>query len=183
MRFIAGIDPGLTGAIVILDFETYQMHVWDTPVSIVKMSGGQQRKRPEPEGFVNILTSQPVDYCMIENVHSTPNDGHVGAFTFGKVTGIAIGVAHGLDIPLAQVTPAKWKYAMQVPAVKEAAKQRASELFPHCTAGWGRVSDHGRAEAAIIALYAAVLCDLKPMKAFTLASVNGAEPKAKKAAA
>jgi len=183
VRYIAGIDPGLTGAIVALDFEAYEMHIWDTPVSIVKMSGGQKRKRPEPQGFVDIFTALPIDYAMIENVHSTPNDGHVGAFTFGKVTGIAIGVIHGLDIPLAQVQPAKWKYAMQVPAVKEASKARASQLFPHCTAGWGRASDHGRAEAAVIALYAAIVLELKPERAFKLATINGVEFQPKKVAA
>lgn len=183
MRFIAGIDPGLTGAIVVLDFEKYQMHVWDTPVSIIKMSGGQKRKRAEPTGFVDIFKHHPIDYVMIENVHSTPNDGHVGAFTFGKVTGIAIGVICGLEIQWGEVQPAKWKYTMQVPAVKEASKARASELFPHCTAGWARVMDHGRAEAAVIALYAAILCELQPQRSFTLASINGEDLKSKKVAA
>jgi hypothetical protein len=98
----------------------------------------------------------PLDYATIENVQSTPNDGHVGAFTFGKVTGIAIGIFAGLDIPLASVAPAKWKMQMRVPADKKASKNRASELFPNCTAGWSREMDHGRSEAAIIALYTAI---------------------------
>jgi hypothetical protein len=72
----------------------------------------------------------PLDYATIENVQSTPNDGHVGAFTFGKVTGIAIGIFAGLDIPLASVAPAKWKMQMRVPADKKAAKTPGLELFP-----------------------------------------------------
>ncbi len=180
MRYIGGIDPGLTGSLAVLDFDKFEMHLWDTPVSIEQMSGGKQRKRPDPEGFVKVLGHFPLDYCTIEAVHSTPNDGHVGAFTFGKVTGIAIGVAHGLDIPLASVQPAKWKYAMQVPAAKDAAKARASQLFPHCALGWARAMDHGRAEAAIIALYSAIKLGLQPTKSFTLASVNFEAPKPKR---
>lgn len=156
------------------------MFLWDTPVNIVQMSGGQKRKRPDPEKVVDVLSRLEIDYATIENVHSTPNDGHVGAFTFGKVTGIVIGALYGLSIPTSEVQPAKWKYSMQVPAAKDAAKMRASQLFPHCVDGWSRAGDHGRAEAAIIALYTAIKLGLQPKQAFTLVAVNDEAPKPKR---
>lgn len=158
MRYFGGIDPGLTGALAVIDTEDFRLHLWDTPTVSVK-TGSQTRKRPEPEAFTKALGHFPLDYCTIENVHSTPNDGHVGAFTFGKVTGIAIGICHGLDIPLASISPAKWKMQMLVPAHKEASKARASELFPNCAPMWARAMDHGRAEAAVLALFSAIRCD------------------------
>jgi crossover junction endodeoxyribonuclease RuvC len=176
MRYIGGIDPGLTGALAVLDFQDFKLHLWDTPTVTVKV-GTKERKRCDPERYCAALAHLPLDYCTIENVQSTPNDGHVGAFTFGKVTGIAIGIAHGLDIPLAQVSPAKWKMQMQVPADKKASKLRASQLFPHCTGGWTREMDHGRSESAIIALYSAILLGLKPAQPFTLGLINGEPPK------
>jgi len=179
MRYIGGIDPGLTGALGVLDFTDFRLHLWDTPTVSVKV-GDKIRKRCEPTAYATALSHFPLDYATIENVQSLPSDGHVGAFTFGKVTGIAIGVAAGLDIPLASVAPAKWKMQMQVPADKKAAKFRASQLFPQCTAGWSREMDHGRAEAAIIALYSAIVLGLKPTKPFTLGLINGVEPKARK---
>ena len=181
MRYIGGIDPGLTGALAILDFENFVLHLWDTPTVTVRV-GDKDRKRCDPDAFVEAFSRFPLDYCTIENVQSTPNDGHVGAFTFGKVTGIAIGIAAGLDIPLASVSPAKWKMRMQCPADKEQTKLRASQLFPHCTAGWSRKMDHGRAEAAIIALYSAIELGLMPSQPFALGLVNGAPLQAKKKA-
>lgn len=180
MRFIGGIDPGLTGALAVLDFETFHLHLWDTPTVSVKV-GDKIRKRCDVDRFVEVFQHHPIDYCTIENVQSTPNDGHVGAFTFGKVTGITIGIAHALDIPLAQIAPAKWKMQMQVPADKKAAKLRASQLFPNCSAGWSREMDHGRAEAAIIALYSAILAGLKPTQPFTIGLINGERPVTRKA--
>lgn len=178
MRYIGGIDPGLTGALAVLDLQDFRLHLWDTPTVSVKV-GDKIRKRCDVDGFVEAFSHFPLDYGTIENVQSTPNDGHVGAFTFGKVTGIAIGIAAGLDIPLAGVAPAKWKMQMQVPADKEAATYRASQLFPNCTGAWSRKMDHGRAEAAIIALYGAIVNGFAPAKAFNLGLVNGTPLKRK----
>lgn len=178
MRFIGGIDPGLTGALAVLDFQDFVLHLWDTPTVVVQV-GDKQRKRCDPDAFVEALSKFPIDHAIIENVQSTPNDGHVGAFTFGKVTGITIGICAGLDIPLGSVNPAKWKMQMQVPADKKAAKYRASQLFPNCVAGWTREMDHGRAEAAIIALYAAITNGLAPTQPFSLGLINGQPPQKK----
>jgi hypothetical protein len=178
MRYIGGIDPGLTGALAVLDFQDFRLHLWDTPTVEVRV-GDKTRKRCDVDGYVEAMAHFPIDYGMIENVQSTPNDGHVGAFTFGKVTGIAIGIAAGLDIPFAGVAPAKWKMQMQVPADKEAAVARASQLVPHCTAAWSRKMDHGRAEAAIIALYGGILQGLSPSRPFHLGLINGTQPKKK----
>lgn len=174
MRYIGGIDPGLTGALCVLDFSTYRLHLWDTPTVSVKTGGATVRKRCNPVAFHQALTTFPIDDCTIENVHSTPNDGHVGAFSFGKVTGITIGLITGLGIPLREVSPAKWKKDMLVPAHKEATKARASILFPHCVNGWKRALDHGRAEAAIIALFGAISSGVTPRQPFQLGNINGA---------
>jgi hypothetical protein len=67
--------------------------------------------------------------------------------------------------------------AMLVPADKKAAVNRASELFPNCTAAWSRQMDHGRAEAAIIALYTGITSGLSPAQQFSLGLINGQPPK------
>jgi hypothetical protein len=172
MRYIGGIDPGLTGALAVLDFDLALLHLWDTPTVSVQV-GDKVRKRCNPAAYAMAVGHFPLDYCTIENVASTPNDGHVGAFTFGKVTGIAIGIFAGKEWDLASVSPAKWKMAMQTPADKKAALNRASELFPFCRAGWSRQMDNGRAEAAIIALYTAIQLELLPSRPFALGLVNG----------
>jgi hypothetical protein len=174
MRYIGGLDPGLTGALCVLDFNDFRLHLWDTPTVSVKTVGATVRKHCNPKAFTDAMVHFPLDSLLIEKVHSTPNDGHVGAFSFGKVTGIAIGIAAGIEVPFHEVSPAKWKKDLQVPAAKDAAKYRASQLFPDCVGGWKRVMDHGRAEAALIALYNAISLGLKPSKRFQLGLINGA---------
>lgn len=174
MRYIGGLDPGLTGALAVLDFKDFRLHLWDTPTVSVKTAGSTTRKRCDPLAYTEALVHFPLDGLLIENVHSTPNDGHVGAFSFGKVTGIAIGIAAGCEIPFTEVSPAKWKKDLQVPAAKDAAKYRASILFPQCVEGWKRAMDHGRAEAALIALFYGIRLGLKPTRPFQLGLINGA---------
>lgn len=172
MHIFGGIDPGLTGALGVLDFKSYKLHLWDTPVNLVKV-GDKVRKRCDVEAYRDALAMYDIDSVLIEKVQSTPNDGHVGAFTFGKVTGIAIGLCIGLEIEVDEETPAKWKHAMQVPADKEQSRHRASALFPQCSPLWTRAMDHGRAEAATIALYNAIKNGIAPERAFTIGLLNG----------
>jgi Holliday junction resolvasome RuvABC endonuclease subunit len=174
MRYIGGLDPGLTGALAVLDFHDFRLHLWDTPTVSVKTAGSTTRKQCDPSAFTKAMMHFPLDALLIEKVHSTPNDGHVGAFSFGKVTGIAIGIAAGIEVPFTEVSPAKWKKDLQIPAAKDAAVYRASQIFPHCTGGWKRVMDHGRAEAALIALFNGINLGLKPSKPFQLGLINGA---------
>jgi Holliday junction resolvasome RuvABC endonuclease subunit len=174
MRYIGGLDPGLTGALCVLDYQTFRLHLWDTPTVSVKTAGSTTRKVCDPIAFTNAMVTFPLDSLLIEKVHSTPNDGHVGAFSFGKVTGIAIGIAAGIEVPFHEVSPAKWKKDLQVPAAKDAAKYRASQLLPNCVNGWKRAMDHGRAEAALIALYHSIALGLKPSQPFYLGMINGA---------
>lgn len=172
MRYVGGIDPGLRGAVAVLDLKKNELHVWDTPTYAVKVNG-KERKRCDEHAYLDALTAFPLDVAMIEKVQSTPNDGHVGAFTFGKVTGVAIGLCIGAGIELEEVTPAKWKMMMNVPADKDMARQRASMLFPRCVDMWRRQMDDGRAEAALIALYAAISYEVSPSGVIIPGMLNG----------
>lgn len=172
MRYIGGIDPGLRGALAVIDLKHNELHVWDTPTYSVMVSG-KERKRCDHHAFHEALNTFPLDVAMLERVQSTPNDGHVGAFTFGKVTGIAIGLCVGSGIELEEVTPAKWKMMMNVAADKDMARHRASMLFPRCADMWRRQMDDGRAEAALIALYAAISYEASPTSVIMPGLLNG----------
>jgi hypothetical protein len=58
-----------------------------------------------------------------------------------------------LAVPLLHVAPQTWKRHFNLPAEKEAARQRAIELWPGSAADLARKCDHGRAEAALIGLW------------------------------
>lgn len=176
MAIYCGIDPGLTGALAFLDISSSPtIYIYDMPTLEVT-TGDSKRKIMQPEKLVDmidarVLPNQPFK-GLIENVHSTPNDGHVGAFTFGKATGIVIGVFTGTGLPLDQVTPGKWKKDMRVPADKDEAITVASRLLPMCKSMWSRKKDHGRAEAALIALYLAIREGFKPSSPIILGNTD-----------
>ncbi len=161
MTVYCGCDPGLTGAIAFLNTETMRLAVFDMPTEKVQV-GDSMRSRLLAYDLAEIIDRYAPDHSLIEKVHSTPNDGHTGAFTFGKATGIVYGIFAGLDFDLEEVTPGKWKKDLRVPADKEEAVAVASRLMPKCSSLWTRKKDHGRAEACLIALYFAIREGFKP---------------------
>jgi Holliday junction resolvasome RuvABC endonuclease subunit len=161
MPVFCGIDPGLTGALAFLNTDAHTLAVFDMPTIEITV-GNKSRREIRPDRLAEIVDQWNPHHSLIEKVHSTPNDGHVGAFIFGKATGIVYGVFAGINLNLDQVTPAKWKKDMRVPADKDDALLVASRLFPNCTSYWNRKKDHGRGEAALIALYHAIQHGFSP---------------------
>jgi hypothetical protein len=51
------------------------------------------------------------------------------------------------------VPPRRWKSALQVPASKDAARFRASQLLPQAAHLWPLKKHDGRAEAALLAVF------------------------------
>jgi crossover junction endodeoxyribonuclease RuvC len=74
-------------------------------------------------------------------------------FAFGKGYGIVLGVLAAHGVPVTLVAPAVWKRALGVLKAKDAARARASQLLPQCAGQWPLKKDHGKAEAALLALY------------------------------
>ena len=58
-------------------------------------------------------------------------------------------------IPLTIVTPQIWQKSAGVRGGKDGSRQRASELFPNYAGLFVRKKDDGRADAALMAWYAA----------------------------
>lgn len=142
---VAGIDPGLKGAVAI--YNGVRLHVFDMPTLTVK------RQEVDAGLLARYLSDQPIDHAWIEQVGSMPGNSAHAMFAFGEGFGIVKGVLAALAVPLSSVRPAKWKNALAVPADKDAARGRASQLFPAFADKWPLKKHDGRAEAALIALY------------------------------
>ncbi len=146
---ILGIDPGLSGALALLSADG--IDVFDIPTLKAKARGREINKAEVARW---IKDAGHIDYCVIESVHAMPGQGVSSMFKFGYVAGFLAGVISAHFIPITMVSPRQWKREMMVSAEKDAARARASELLPsHCDL-FVRVKDHGRAEAALIALWA-----------------------------
>lgn len=158
MTRVLGIDPGLTGALAVYCPETGDLKVTDVPV--YRLPKGKTTK-----AYVDLMSlgrivddgiaGEPPPVVWIERVGSMPGQGIASSFDFGRTTGILLGVCAAHFLRIEQVTPQVWKKALRVPASKDGARARASQIFPRYAHEWARAKDDGRAEAALIAYYGA----------------------------
>ena len=83
-----------------------------------------------------------------------PKQGSSSGFKYGRAVG-AIEAAIALSsIPVEIVEPSVWKRFWHLQGKdKEGGRQQALQQFPAAHAALARKKDHGRAEAALIALY------------------------------
>lgn len=169
MRFV-GIDPGVSGAISVIDTDTDQIAFYDTPTLEVK--SGKKFKKVIDIGRVVLMLQQISSgvktVVTIEKVNAMPgvkNDpknpgqkipaamGVTSAFSFGMGFGIWLGVLAALFIPHQQVHPLTWKKSMMADMGKEkdASRIKAMQLYPRTSPDLVRKKDHGRADALLIA--------------------------------
>jgi crossover junction endodeoxyribonuclease RuvC len=157
MRLI-GIDPGATGAIAFLelgpDGRPAALDVIDMPTLRVR-----GRSKLDEYALARVIDfrndGEPFTACVIEQGGVRPQNGRVGAAAFWLGVGAVRGIVAANFIPIETVSPAAWKRALRVQGDKDAARACASALFPRWAHIWQRRKDHGRAEAALIALHGA----------------------------
>jgi crossover junction endodeoxyribonuclease RuvC len=151
---ILGVDPGLSGALAFLNGKALIIH--DMPT--LKAGTGSKRIVDEDE-LARIIDDMNgpgmVSHAYIEKVGAMPGQGVTSMFSFGTSYGLVRMAVAANFIPRTYPTPKEWKKALGVPASKDGARLRASQLMPQHAHMWQRAKDDGRAEAALIAYYGA----------------------------
>ncbi len=142
MSLFLGIDPGKKGALAVLDTETMRVSCTDMP--------GTTRELHEFIAGLPIIAG-----CVLEKLHAGPVMGRTTIATMFMDYGALKGALAWKDIPFDEVRPAKWKPAMNLSKDKNASREKASQMFPDDAGQFSRVKDDGRAEAALLAHYAA----------------------------
>jgi crossover junction endodeoxyribonuclease RuvC len=141
---ILGIDPGaVSAAYALLDDDGSVAQVGDVPVV---------DRMVDIVGFLAILDAFLPSMAIIEKVGAMPRQGVSSTFRFGIGTGLLRGAILAREIPLHEVSPAKWKRHFGLDSDAEKARALAIRLWPGCKA-LGRKKDHGRAEALLLACY------------------------------
>jgi len=143
-----GIDPGASGAVA------FYFPEFPTKVSVVDFSlvDGEINC----SALADLIKGHDPQMVVIEQVHSMPKQGVASTFKFGVAYGMARGVVASLMVPQVYVTPGKWKKFYGLTAEKEKSRELAIQTWPASDA-FRRKKDHGRAEAALLALYGAKL--------------------------
>lgn len=154
MKYILGIDPGLSGAFALYNPEDGE--VITEPMPTLKAGSGSKRVVDDVAlaRWVDSWAEQ-IKMCYLEQVHAMPKQGVTSSFTFGMGYGIVKGIVAANMIPITLVRPAVWKKATGTPKVKDGALARATQVFPRHSHQWPLKKDDGKAEAALIAYYGA----------------------------
>ena len=178
-----GVDPGLSGAIAVLDGNLVEFH--DTPTVSIKV--GKSLKNQMDPGACSLLISAIAQehrdnvMVIIEKVAPMPSFnrsaegvaeatrtmGATSAFNFGMGFGMWIGICAASLIPYQLVHPATWKRRIMadMDKGKEAGRIKAMQLYPHTAERLKLKKHHGRADALLLAHFGKLTYSLQMIEA------------------
>ena len=151
---IIGIDPGLSGAIAILD-NNKVLKIYDMPV----MSEGKKNKRQlNSAQLVNIIkeniNSHEEINVVVEQVNAMPGQGVTSMFNFGQTFGAIKGVCAALNLPIFFIRPSKWKkYFELINSSKDSSRTKAIEMYPSIANQLSKKKDVNKSDAILIARF------------------------------
>ena len=151
---VLGIDPGLSGAIAILE-DNKVINLFDMPV----MSEGKKNKRQlNSAQLVNIIkqnTSNDEEIAVVvEQVNAMPGQGVTSMFNFGQTFGAIKGVCAALELPIFFVRPSKWKKHFElINSSKDASRTKVIEMYPSLSNQLSKKKDVNKSDAVLIARF------------------------------
>ena len=128
---IIGIDPGLSGAIAVLE-DNKVLGIYDMPV----MAEGKKSKRQlNSAQLVSIIKQNTYSNdeiaIVVEQVNAMPGQGVTSMFNFGQTFGAIKGVCAALKLPIFFVRPSKWKKHFElINSSKDASRTKVIEMYP-----------------------------------------------------
>ena len=153
MRII-GIDPGLSGAIAILD-DLKISDMFDMPVM---PEGKKNKKQLNSAQLVKIIKghilSNDNTFVIVEQVSAMPGQGVTSMFNFGQTFGAIKGICASLNLPIFYIRPAKWKKHFDlINSSKDASRTKVIEMYPSISERLSKKKDVNKADAILIARY------------------------------
>ena len=151
---IIGIDPGINGAISIIENKKI-IEVYDIPTMI---DGKKNKRQINGAQVTNIfkerLNGEKEVVVVVEHVNAMPGQGVTSMFNFGQSFGVIKGICAALNLPIYFVRPAKWKKHFNlIKTNKDASRTKVIEVYPEISSKLHRKKDSNRADAILIALY------------------------------
>ena len=151
---IIGIDPGISGAISVLENKKI-LEVYDTPTMI---EGKKNKRQINSAQVTNIikerLNGDKEVVVVVEQVNAMPGQGVTSMFNFGQSFGVIKGICAALSLPIYFVRPTKWKKHFNlIKTNKDASRTKVIEAYPEISSKLHRKKDSNRADAILIALY------------------------------
>ena len=151
---IIGIDPGLSGAIAILE-NNKVLNIFDIPV----MSEGKKNKRQLNSALLVNLIKENINKeeevaVIVEQVNAMPGQGVTSMFNFGQTFGALKGICAALELPIYIVRPSKWKkYFELINSSKDASRTKVIEMYPKLSSQLSKKKDVNKSDAILIARF------------------------------
>tara|TARA_A100001015_G_scaffold318513_1_gene438623 strand:- start:1058 stop:1552 length:495 start_codon:yes stop_codon:yes gene_type:complete len=151
---IFGIDPGIAGAIAILDKKEI-VDVIDLPT----MSEGKKNKRQLNSAHLSQYISNNIidinkTVVVVEQVNAMPGQGVTSMFNFGQTFGAIKGISATLKIPIFFVRPSKWKKHFElINSSKDASRTKVIEMYPSFAGKLSKKKDVNKSDAILIARF------------------------------
>ena len=151
---IIGIDPGLSGAIAILE-NNKVLNIFDIPV----MSEGKKNKRQLNSALLVNLIKENINKeeevaVIVEQVNAMPGQGVTSMFNFGQTFGALKGICAALELPIFFVRPSKWKkYFELINSSKDASRTKVIEMYPKLSSQLSKKKDVNKSDAILIARF------------------------------
>ena len=151
---VIGIDPGLSGAIAILE-NNKVLNLYDMPV----MSEGKKNKKQLNSAHLSqYISSNIIDInktvVVVEQVNAMPGQGVTSMFNFGQTFGAIKGICAAMSLPIFFVRPAKWKKHFDlINSSKDASRTKAIEMYPLISDKLSKKKDVNKSDAILIARF------------------------------
>ena len=153
---IFGIDPGVSGAISVLENKKV-IEVFDMPTMI---DGKKNKKQVNGAQVTNIIKErldsekEKEIAVVVEHVNAMPGQGVTSMFNFGQSFGVIKGICAALSLPIYFVRPTKWKKHFNlIKTNKDASRTKVIEVYPEISSKLHRKKDSNKADAILIARY------------------------------
>ena len=151
---LLGIDPGIRGGIAVIAIEDGAAPLLLDAIDI-PVIGMTAKERVDVLALRQWILSHCPTHAVIERAQAMPKQGSSSGFKYGRAVGSIEAAIALCEIPITIAEPSVWKRRHKLRGKdKEGARQLALQLFPAAHALLARRKDHGRAEAALIALSA-----------------------------
>ena len=151
---IFGIDPGVSGAISILENKKI-IEVYEMPTMI---DGKKNKRQVNGSQVTNIfkdnLKENKETVVAVEHVNAMPGQGVTSMFNFGQSFGVIKGICSALSLPIYFVRPTKWKKHFNlIKTHKDASRTKVIEIYPDVSGKLSRKKDSNKADAILIASF------------------------------
>jgi len=151
---IFGIDPGVSGAISVLENKKV-IEIFEMPTMI---DGKKNKKQVNGAQVANIIKERLNEnkevIIVVEHVNAMPGQGVTSMFNFGQSFGVIKGISSALGLPIYFVRPTKWKkYFNLIKTNKDASRTKVIEIYPEISSKISRKKDSNKADAILIARY------------------------------